>query len=327
MAGSLVVDTHAHGPCFVPQPFRRLYRLANRRTMPPEVPLEGRRRAGVDVVVANAVGDPIVTRLYGRTAWRSVVAQVHQLLRDIRSAGGEVIVDRFNEPGGPLGVILGMEGADVIGTDLDRLDELHDLGVRAIVPVHLGDNQIGTTSLPWQQYVGPLPARRSRQKGLTSFGVSVIERMNKLGILIDVSHADRQTMLDIVASSSQPVVASHSGARACHDFARYLTDDEAVSVAGTGGLIGLWPYFYGGHGIRDLEGWAAHARHLADVVGPAHLCIGTDMNGVPGVMSGYRGGTDFPVLLEGLRRTGLSEAEISGVAGANFVGLFSKVRS
>jgi membrane dipeptidase len=197
--------------------------------------------------------------------------------------------------------------------------------VRCIVPVHLSDNNIGTTTLPWQRYAGPLPARRSHRKGLSSFGVSVIEKMNELGILIDVSHADRQTMLDMIETSRHPVVASHSGARACQDFARYLTDDEAGAIARTGGLVGLWPYFHRGRGMRDVEDWAAHARYLVKLIGPEHICIGTDMNGVPGLMAGYRSETDFPVLLEGLRRAGLGEADIAGVAGGNFVRVFGMV--
>ena len=98
--------------------------------------------------------------------------------------------------------MLGLEGADAIGSDLDRIDQLHGLGVRVIVPVHLNDNQIGTTALPWQRYVGRLPVRR-RSPGLTAFGRRAIERMDKLGILVDVSHADRSTILDIAAATAQ----------------------------------------------------------------------------------------------------------------------------
>jgi membrane dipeptidase len=325
MARSLVVDTHAHDARFVPQPFRGLYRMANRRTMPPELPFDVLAPSGVDVVVANAVGDPVVTRLFPGSPWRAVVTQIHQMVLDIRSVGGDVVLGAGSLLEGRPGLIVGLEGADVIGEDVGQLGRLHELGVRAIVPVHLGDNQLGTTTLPWQQYVGPIPARRSRQKGLTPLGAAAIERMNDLGILIDISHADRQTALDIITASRHPVVASHSGARACHDFARYLTDEEARAVARTGGLIGLWPYWHRGHGMADLHAWTGHARHLADLVGPEHLCIGTDMNGVPGLMAGYRGETDFNVLLDGLRKAGLGDADIAGIAGANFVRVFRAV--
>jgi membrane dipeptidase len=326
MAGSIVVDTHAHGPHFVPPPFRRLYRLANRRTMPAPFSFAGLADAGVDVVVASAVGDPIVTRLYRGSAWQAVVTQLHQLIDEIAAAGGTLLVDSLSVGARP-GLILGLEGADVIGDDLGRLEELRDLGVRVIVPVHLGDNQLGTTTLPWQKYVGPLPVRRGAGPGLTPLGAAAVIAMDDLGIIVDVSHADRQTTLDIIETSRRPVIASHTGARACHDFARYLTDDEAVAVAATGGLIGLWPYFHRGHGVADVDAWTAHARHLAALVGPQHLGIGTDMNGVPGLMAGYRDERDFPVLLDGLRRAGLSEADIAGVAGGNFARIFDAVRA
>ena len=199
-ADALVVDTHVHGPRFVPQPFRSLYRLANRSTMPPDVGFDVLAAAGVDAVVGAAVGDPVVTRWYGTGAWRAVLTQIDQLVAEIMSVGGSVALDvaavRAAHTTGRPSLVLGLEGADAIGSDLDRLDELHRLGVRTIIPVHLGDNPIGTTSLPWQRYVGPLPVRRSRRLGLSSFGRSFVERANRLGIIVDVSHADRRTTLD-----------------------------------------------------------------------------------------------------------------------------------
>jgi membrane dipeptidase len=143
--------------------------------------------------------------------------------------------------------------------------------------------------------------------------------MNEIGMVIDVSHADRRTTLDVAGASRHPIVASHSGARACQDFARYLSDEEALAIAGTGGIIGLWPYFHRGRGVASVRELAAHTRHLATLVGAAHLCIGTDMNGVPGLMAGYRGEMDFPVLTEVLSEAGLSDTEVRLVVGENFV--------
>src|SRR5207248_3884635 len=134
------------------------------------------------------------------------------------------------------------------------------------VPVHLGDNQLGTTCLPWQRYVGPLPLGRRRAPGLTPFGSRVVARLGELGMVVDVSHADSPTLQGIVAAAAGPVIASHSGARACQDFARYLSDDDARLVAGTGGVIGLWPYRFRHTGVADVGALMDHARHLADVV-------------------------------------------------------------
>jgi microsomal dipeptidase-like Zn-dependent dipeptidase len=324
----LIVDAHVHGAHYLPQPYRSLFRFVNRKTMPAEQPFEILAAAGVDAVVASAVGDPIVTRRWHAGAWGAVLAQLEQLRSEISQAGCELAGDVAGvlraHGAGRSAVILGLEGADAIGSDLDRLDRLHEEGVRVIVPIHLSDNRIGTTAMPWQRYVGPLPAPR-RPRGLTVFGRQVIQRVENLGIVIDVSHADRSTTFDIVGASSHPVIASHTGARACQDFARYLQDDEAVAIARTGGVIGLWPYRRRDLGVADLGDFAAHARHLAGVVGPEHLCIGTDMNGLPGAMEGFHGERDFHRLTDILASLGLSESELRGIAGDNLVRVLSVV--
>src|SRR5438270_6944 len=160
---ALVVDVHTHGTALLPQPARGLYRLVNRLTMPPDVGFVELAAAGVDAVVAKAVGDPIVTRWHRGGAWAAVLVQLERLRADARRAGARVLSSaaevRAARDEGRTAVILGLEGADAIGDDLGRLDHLRQLGVRVVVPVHLGDNQLGTTCLPWQRYVGPLPAR------------------------------------------------------------------------------------------------------------------------------------------------------------------------
>jgi microsomal dipeptidase-like Zn-dependent dipeptidase len=324
----LVVDGHVHGAHFLPQPYRAIFRLVNRRTIPAAESFAVLRAAGVDAAIASAVGDPIVTRAWRGRPWDAVVSQLERLRAEISGAGCEQacsVADVWRtQQAGRSAVMLGLEGADAIGSDLDRIDQLHGLGVRVIVPVHLSDNQIGTTALPWQRYVGRLPVRR-RSPGLTAFGRRALERMGNLGILVDVSHADRSTVLDIAAATACPIIASHTGARACQDFARFLRDDEALAIAESGGVIGLWPYRHGSMGIADAAAFEAHARHLARIVGPEHLCIGTDMNGVPGVMSGYEGERDFHRLLAILAVNGLSESDLAGIAGENLLRVMGAV--
>jgi microsomal dipeptidase-like Zn-dependent dipeptidase len=324
----LIVDAHVHGAHYLPQPYRSLFRFVNRRTMPAEESFEILAHAGVDAVVASAVGDPIVTRRWPRGAFDAVLSQLEQLRRDVSQAGCELAGDVAGilraHGAGRGAVMLGLEGADAIGSDLDRLDRLYREGVRLIVPVHLSHNLIGTTAMPWQRYLGPLPAPR-RSPGLTEFGRRVIERIENLGIVVDVSHADRSTALDIVGASTHPVIASHTGARACQDFARYLYDDEAVAIARSGGVIGLWPYRHRRLGIADPGDFAAHARYLAGLVGPEHLCIGTDMNGVPGVMEGFHGERDFHRLTDILASLHLSESEVNGIGGENLLRVLAAV--
>jgi len=325
---ALVVDAHVHPHDFVPALPRAAYRLVNRRTMPAAVGFDVLRPAGVNVAVAKAVGDPVVTRWYRGGPWAAVQAQLDRVEAAARAAGASLAADvtavRRARNGAPPVIVLGLEGADALEGDVARLDTLHARGVRVVVPVHLGDNDIGTTCLPWQQYVGPLPVRR-RRPGLTDFGAAVIRRMNELGMVIDVSHADRQTMFDIVDASTHPVIASHSGARACDDFARYLADDELGAIARTGGVVGLWPYRHRRHGVPDVPSLVQHARHVAGLVGPEHLCIGTDMNGVPGVMAGYRDERDLPVVTAALLDDGFAPTDVEGILGANVLRVLEAV--
>jgi membrane dipeptidase len=190
--------------------------------------------------------------------------------------------------------------------------------------VHLGDNQIGTTCLPWQKYVGPLPVRR-QEVGLTVFGVELVKAMNDLGVVIDGSHADEPTLEGMVEHSLAPVICSHAGARAVSSFDRYLSDDAIRAVAGTGGVIGLWPYFMRGNGTPTLGAVAAHARHIADLVGATHVCLGTDMNGVPGLAEGYRSEKDVPLIAKHLSMAGFSDAEVDGIMGENFLRVLDAV--
>jgi membrane dipeptidase len=325
---ALVIDTHTHSATFLPAFAARALRWANRRTMPADVALSDVRPA-VDAIVAAAVGDPIATVWWARPAWSAVDAQLRRVEAEARRAGATLARTadevRRCKASGSLAVILGLEGGDAIGAQLDRLDELFQRGVRLIVVVHLGDNQIGTTCLPWQGYVGRLPVHSRRARGLTSFGRQVIERMNRLGMVVDVSHADRTTVRDIVEHSTAPVVASHAGARAVEDFERYLDDDEIAAIAARGGLIGLWPYQAHGHGPADIDALVAHARHIAELVGPDHLCLGTDMNGVPGVMAGYSGERDVPLITAHLLAAGLTDDQVRGVLGENFLRVLETV--
>jgi membrane dipeptidase len=254
--------------------------------------------------------------------------QLAAIRTEASRAGARIVLTatevRTSAGDGSLAVILGLEGADCVGTDLGLLSQLATDGVRVVVPVHLGDNQIGTTCLPWQKYVGPLPVRR-QEIGLTSFGAEFVRAANDHGVVIDGSHADEPTLMAMVEHSSAPVICSHAGARAVSSFERYLSDDAIRAVAGTGGVIGLWPYFMRGSGTPTLEALAAHARHIANLVGPEHVCLGTDMNGVPGLAEGYRSEKDVPLIAKHLSAAGFSDAEVDAIMGENFLRVLEAV--
>jgi len=323
----LVVDSHTHSTTMLPKLAATAYHSVLRRR-PPDISIAEVREGGVDAIVAKAVGDPIVTRWHLRSPYQAVENQLAGIRHEASAAGARLTTTAEDVRGaaadGLLAVILGLEGADCVGTDLGLLSQLAGDGVRVVVPVHLGDNQIGTTCLPWQKYVGPLPVRRQRI-GLTSFGVEFVRAANDLGVVIDGSHADEPTLLGMVERSSAPVICSHAGARQVAAFERYLSDDAIRAVAGTGGVIGLWPYFMRGQGTPTLDALAAHARHIADLVGSEHVCLGTDMNGVPGLAEGYRGEKDVPLIAKQLSTAGFTDTEVDGIMGENFLRVLADV--
>jgi len=325
----IVVDTHVHSADFLPGYAATVFRWVNRRTAPPLFYFDQLATAGVDVIVANAVGDWPATAWWGQSPWRAVERQFSRIRaqaeqqRVAMAMSAREVEHAFasHQPA----VLLGLEGGNPIGTNLQRVNDLFQLGVRLMTPVHLLDNQIGTTCMPWQQYVGGLPAPRRSSRGLTVFGRKVIARMNSLGMLIDVSHSDTATLSDIVALTTQPVLATHSGAKKIEDFDRFLSDDDLLGIAGTGGLIGLWPYRYKGRGAVNVAELARHARYIGDLTGPTHLCIGTDINGVPGMMAGYHGELDVRMIAEELSASGFGADEVQGVMGGNFMRVFAQV--
>ena len=262
----------------------------------------------------------------GRRSKPSSPRSSDRLLRPAPSSSARSTVWRRPERQGSPAILLGVEGADALGADVDRVDAWHERGVRMVVVVHLGDNLLGTTSLPWQRYAGPLPVRRRTEPRLSALGARVVERMQQLGVLVDVAHCDRPTLLAITGIATAPVVSSHAGARALQDFPRYLTDPELAAIAATGGVVGLWPFRTRHTGVRDLAELVAHARHIADTIGPEHLALGTDMNGVPGVMAGYRGETDLPKVTYALLDGRFDVAQVSGIIGGNAVALPSGPR-
>ncbi len=325
----IVVDAHVHPLNYLPAFASTVFRWFNRHTVPPEFFFSQLPSTGVDAIVANAVGDWAVTAWWGRPPWRAIEKQLARIRAQTEQAHVTVATSARHmwhefESNHPV-VIMGLEGADGIGHSLARVDELFDLGVRVLTPVHLRDNQVGTTSLPWQRYLGNLAPVRRRERGLTAFGRSLIRRMNSLGMIIDVSHSDTVTVKDVTEMTTQPVIASHSGSRKIEEFERFLHNEEIMAIAKTGGLVGLWPYRYKGHGAANFNELMRHARHIADLVGSAHLCFGTDINGVPGMMAGYHGEQDVRLIAEHLSASGFNPDEVDGIMGRNFMRLFEQI--
>ena len=163
------------------------------------------------------------------------------------------------------GLIYGLQDAVAFETDLDRLDELYRLGMRVVQPTYNRRNLLGDGCLE--------PANA----GMSKTGLEAIERMNSLGILVDLSHCGRQTAADAIRHSKKPVAFTHTGSAALNDHPRNRTDDELRVVAEKGGVSGIYfmPFLSDGKQPTAAD-IIRHLEHMIDVAGEDHVSIGTD---------------------------------------------------
>lgn len=190
--------------------------------------------------------------------------------------------------------------------------------------------------------------------GVTAFGRQAIALMNRLGIIVDTAHCGERTTLDACSVSTKPVVASHTAVAALLDHNRCKTDDEFRAIAATSGVIGIVavPFFLIASETADLNALLDHIDHVAALVGPEHVSIGTDWpNQLPyaalrtlfqdilpdigfrpehnidptAVLDGFRDYLDFPNITRGLVARGYSDEQIQGILGGNFLRVFERV--
>lgn len=218
--------------------------------------------------------------------------------------------------GGRIAAILSIEGAEPIGTDLARLRVLHRLGVRAMGLVWNGRNAVGDG-------IGEVRTNG----GLTTFGVKVVEEMNRLGMIVDVSHLNEPGFWDVAAVSTKPFIASHSNCRALCDHPRNLTDDQIRELAKAGGVMGLnfHPGFIHESGRATLDQLLDHAEHVLQLVGPDHLGLGTDYDGISTTPEGLDDVSRLPRFTEGLLARGYDETTVRKVLGGNFLRVVREV--
>ena len=222
-----------------------------------------------------------------------------------RSAGD---LDAQSSAGKISAVLTVEDGRDIDG-DMRRLALYHRLGVRLITLTWNYPNCFGFPNLP----AGRNPTREERERGLTDFGKEAVTEMNRLGILIDVSHLSDGGFFDVAALTRKPFVASHSNCRAVCGHPRNLSDEMIRVIAEKGGVIALnqFPPFLRENARRSsMEDCVAHLSHLREVGGVDCMALGSDFDGCgKTVRMCVNGPQDYPKLADCLMKNGFSEEE------------------
>lgn len=193
--------------------------------------------------------------------WEGEIDRSPTVLARVRTAGDI----QKAKMGGKSGLIYGLQDGVSFEDDLDRLTALHQLGLRVIQPTYNRRNLLGDGCME--------PA----DAGLSTAGRAAIERMNSLGILVDLSHCGRRTASDAIALSRKPVAFTHTGCFAVAEHPRNRTDAELKAVAEKGGVCGIYvmPYLSKGRQPTAAD-VVRHVEHALDVCGEDHVSIGTD---------------------------------------------------
>lgn len=179
---------------------------------------------------------------------------------------------RDNKTKGKINAFITIEGGEAIGNSLDNIDYFKNLGVSLITLTWNYENNMGY----------PNCDSNYKDKGLKKFGIEVIERMNNLGIIIDVSHLSDGGFLDVLRYSKKPFVASHSNSRCITNHSRNLTDSMIKSLSNKGGVIGInfCSSFLGGSKIAKIDDMITHIEHIKNIGGIDCISLGTDFDGI-----------------------------------------------
>ena len=212
----------------------------------------------------------------------------------------------------PVAALTTVEEGGVLNGRIERLDELYKKGVRLI-----------TLTWNYENCIGHPNSRdaEAMKKGLKPFGMEVIERMNELGMLIDVSHLSDGGFWDCIQRSKAPIVASHSNARTLCGHPRNLSDEMLCVLAEKGGVAGLnfYPTFLKKGGQAGISDIARHAKYMIDTAGEDVAAIGTDFDGFEAdIRDGYISHVgQMDLVWEACKKAGITERQLDKIRWQN----------
>lgn len=226
----------------------------------------------IDVLDRLCAQDPLTLRVYTPEAWTSPQAA------------------------GRLALAPGVEGAHMLGGELDQVRTLAERGAAYLTLCHFTVNSAATPSMG---------RGHNERDGLTSWGRQLVRSLNQWGIAVDLAHVNTPGVLDACAVAQAPLFCTHTGVKGVHDHARNISDAEIDAIAQTGGAIGVMfaPGFLTGRLFADSRAAADHLDYIVQRVGIEHVAIGSDYDGwLPTILSDHRDCRDIvrltAVLLE-----------------------------
>ena len=210
---------------------------------------------------------------------------------------------------GRRALMLGIENGYAIGDDISRIEHFRRRGVVYMTLCHNGDNDLCDSA-----------RGNAEHGGLSDLGRKAIHEMNRVGMMVDLSHAAESSFYQAIETSCTPIVCSHSSARALCDHPRNLTDDQLRILATSGGVVQtcLYDGFLRKEGGATIDDAVKHICHMVDIAGIDHVGIGTDFDGDGGII-GCADASEVINLTRRLLAEGFTEGDITKLWGGNFL--------
>ena len=318
---SLIVDSHCDTPMKFTKGFNFGQRHENVKVDLPKMQ-EGREDAVFMVAYLHqdARDDESL-----QAATQKAVDILYQISEQVKQNGDQVgiayTVDDliYLKNAGKKAIFLAIENGYAIGKDLGNLTMFKDMGITYITLCHNGSNDICDSAKGEPEH-----------NGLSPFGREVVKEMNRLGIIIDISHTSAKTVQDVLELSTAPIIASHSSARALCDHPRNLTDDQIKAIAAKGGVVQvcLYNWFLSKQPNPTILDAVAHINHIVQLVGIDHVGIGTDFDGDDTEkLTGCRAANEVINLTVELLRQGYTAEELHKLWGDNLLRVLNSVQN
>lgn len=215
-----------------------------------------------------------------------------------------------NKKDGKITAFISVEEGGIIGKNLENLSRLYDEGVRVITLTWNYENSIGFPNHNWKY----------QKQGLKKLGIEVVEYMDELGIVVDVSHLSDGGFYDVVKYGKKPFLATHSNCRAIINHPRNLTDDMIKNLANRGGIAGInyCATFLSYDNTSKISSMIENIKHFIKIGGEDVVALGSDFDGISPKNLELKGAQSMPELVMALEKEGFTENKIEKICYKNF---------
>jgi len=268
--------------------------------------LEQKGRSEEDLLAATAKADQLLNQIEEMVANNCTAIEIAHTPDELFRHKKE----------GKKSIMMGIENGYAIGKDIANIERFRRRGVVYMTLCHNGDNDICDSARGNYEH-----------NGLSEFGSKVIKEMNRVGLMVDLSHASEKSFYDALNLSETPIICSHSSCRTLCDHPRNLTDEQMKALAHKGGVMQLCLYsgFLRKEGLATILDAIDHLNHMINVMGIDHVGIGTDFDGDGGI-TGCASASEIINITRRLLAERFSENDIQKIWGGNFLRVMQEVQ-